>query len=74
MSLIAILAATRGIPIVAIVVVVIIVVGLLLWGANHIPMEPSIKKIMNVVVIIALVLWLLLTVLGGWTHISSIRI
>ena len=41
-------------------VVVLIVVGVLMWLVNtHIPMQDSIKKILNAVVIIAVVLWLL---------------
>ena len=41
-------------------VIVLIVVGVLLWAANtYIPMDPKIKTIMNVVVVIAVILWLL---------------
>lgn len=41
-------------------VIVLIVVGVLLWAANtYIPMDQKIKTIMNVVVVIAVVLWLL---------------
>lgn len=42
------------------VVIVLIVVGFLLWLVNrYIPMAGSIKSILNVVVIIAVILWLL---------------
>jgi hypothetical protein len=42
------------------VVVVLIVVGVLLWLVNrYIPMEASIKSILNAVVIVAVVLWIL---------------
>lgn len=42
------------------VVMVLIVVGVLLWLVNRfIPMESSIKSILNAVVIIAVVLWIL---------------
>jgi hypothetical protein len=42
------------------VAVVIIVVGVLLWLANRfIPMEATVKSILNAVVIVALVLWIL---------------
>lgn len=41
-------------------VVALIVVGVLLWLVNaYIPMEATIKRILNFVVIIAVVLWLL---------------
>lgn len=46
-------------------IVVLIVVGLLLYLVNNfIPMEPSIKQILNMVVIIAVVIWLLSVFLG----------
>ena len=41
-------------------VLTLMVVGLLLWVINtYIPMEARIKQILNVVVIVAVVLWLL---------------
>lgn len=41
-------------------VVTLIVVGVLLWAVNaYIPMDPKIQSILNVVVVIAVVLWLL---------------
>lgn len=40
--------------------VTLIVVGILLWLVNtYIPMDGKIKKILNVVVVITVVLWLL---------------
>ncbi len=40
--------------------VVLVVVGILLWLVNnYIPMQGTIKSILNAVVIIAVVLWLL---------------
>lgn len=42
------------------VIIVIIAVGVLLWLVNRfIPMHPTIKSILNAVVIILLVVWLL---------------
>jgi hypothetical protein len=42
------------------VVIILIVVGVLLWLVNsYIPMQATIKKILNAVVVIAVVLWLL---------------
>jgi hypothetical protein len=42
------------------VVLTLIVVGVLLWLVNtHIPMDSKIKSILNVVVVIAVVVWLL---------------
>jgi hypothetical protein len=42
------------------IILVIIVVGVLLWLVNRfIPMHPTVKSILNAVVIILLVVWLL---------------
>ena len=42
------------------VVIVLIVVGVLLWLVNrYIPMQSTIKSILNAVVVIAVVIWLL---------------
>jgi 1-acyl-sn-glycerol-3-phosphate acyltransferase len=42
------------------IVVTLIVVGVLLWLVNtYIPMDGKIKRILNAVVVIALVIWLL---------------
>jgi hypothetical protein len=42
------------------VVLTLIVVGVLLWLINRfIPMQSTIKSILNIVVVIAVVLWLL---------------
>jgi hypothetical protein len=42
------------------IVIVLIIVGVLLWLANtYIPMDSKIKMILNIVVVIAVVLWLL---------------
>lgn len=41
-------------------VVTLIVVGVLLWLVNnYIPMDGKIKQILNVVIVIAVVIWLL---------------
>jgi hypothetical protein len=49
-------------------IVTLIVVGLLLWAVNAvIPMDPWVKKIVNVLVVVCLCLWLLsgFGLLGG---------
>ena len=56
------------------VVLVLIVVGVLLWLINrYIPMQGTIKSILNAVVVIAVVLWLL-QVFGLFHGLSSIRV
>jgi hypothetical protein len=53
---------------------VLIVVGVLLWLVNRfIPMQGSIKSILNGVVVIAVVLWLL-NVFGLFHSLSTIRL
>jgi hypothetical protein len=53
---------------------VLIVVGVLLWLVNRfIPMQGSIKSILNGVVVIAVVLWLL-NVFGLFNSLSRIHV
>jgi len=41
-------------------IILLIVVGVLMWLVNsYIPMDPTIKKILNIVVVVIVVLWLL---------------
>ncbi|MGB8321904.1 MAG: Thivi_2564 family membrane protein [Candidatus Acidiferrum sp.] len=56
------------------IVIALIVVGVLLWLVNRfIPMQSSIKSILNGVVVIAVVLWLL-NVVGVFHSLSRIRV
>lgn len=51
-------------------VVLLIVIGVLLWVVNSIiPMDGNIKRIINVVIIVAVVLWILSLFAGGLPHI-----
>ena len=55
-------------------VLVLVVVGVVLWVINnYIPMQSTIKQILNAVVVIVVVLWLL-SVFGLIGDISRIRI
>jgi hypothetical protein len=55
-------------------VVTLIVVGVLLWLVNtYIPMDGKIKKILNVVVVICVVVWLLFA-FGILDRSSEIRV
>ena len=55
-------------------IIILVVVGVILWVINsYIPMQPTIKKILNVVVTICVVIWLL-SVFGVIGNISNIRI
>lgn len=48
------------------VVIVLILIGLALWLINaYIPMDAKIKTILNVVIVLAVILWLL-RVFGLW--------
>ena len=56
------------------ILLVLIVVGVLLWLVNSfIPMQGTIKSILNAVVVIAVVLWLL-NVFGLFHSLSSIHV
>jgi hypothetical protein len=63
----------NGMPLVYIVLV-LIVVGMALWLINsYIPMAGSIKAILNVVVVIAVCVWVLQAT-GLWPQVLSYRI
>lgn len=56
------------------ILIVILVAGVILWLVNSfIPMQRTIKKILNAVVIIILVIWLL-NVFGVLDNLKSINI
>ncbi len=56
------------------VVMVLIVVGVILWLINRfIPMQGTIKSILNAVVVIAVVLWLL-NIFGLFNSFAHIRV
>lgn len=56
------------------VVIALIVVGVALWLINrYIPMASSIKMILNVVVVVAVCVWVLQSA-GLWSPISSYRL
>ena len=55
-------------------VITLIVVGVLLWLVNtYIPMDAKIKQILNVVVVIAVVIWLL-QAFGVMGSLNSVRV
>ncbi|MDH3875777.1 MAG: hypothetical protein OET07_16670 [Desulfobacteraceae bacterium] len=55
-------------------IITLVVVGVILWVINaYIPMQSTIKKILNAVVVIGVIVWLL-SVFGVIGDISAIRI
>ena len=56
------------------VVITIAVIGVLLWLVNrYVPMQATLKQILNAVVIIGVVLWLL-GVFGVWHYLGSVKV
>ncbi len=56
------------------IVITLIVVGVLLWLVNaYIPMDEKIKKVLNVVVLIVVVVWLL-QVFGVLSYIDQVNV
>ena len=56
------------------IVITLIVVGVLLWLVNgYIPMDGKIKKVLNIVVMVVVVLWLL-NVFGVLGHLHDVRV
>ena len=55
-------------------VVTLIFIGVALWLANtYIPMDPTIKKILNIAVVIIVIIWLLSAV-GLLPDLNAIRV
>ncbi len=54
------------------IVIALVVVGFALWLINRIPMQSTIRGILNVVVVIAVGVWLL-HVFGLWGQLTSYR-
>lgn len=56
------------------VVITLIIIGMLLWLVNnYIPMDGKIKQILNLVVVIAVVVWLLYA-FGILGHLGNLRL
>jgi hypothetical protein len=56
------------------IVITLIVVGILLWLVNsYIPMDGKIKKVLNIVVMVVVVLWLL-NVFGVWNYVRNVHV
>jgi hypothetical protein len=56
-------------------VLVLIIIGVLLYLINnYIPMDAKIKKIINIVVVVAVIIWILGLFVGGWGALENIRI
>jgi hypothetical protein len=55
------------------IIITLIVAGVLLWLINFIPMQATIKKIVNTVAVVFVVLWLL-KVFGLFTYLTNIRV
>ncbi len=55
------------------ILITLVVVGFLLWLINLIPMQPTMKKIVNAVVVIIAVVWLF-KIFGLWTYLSNITV
>ena len=55
-------------------VITLIVIGVLMWLVNtYIPLDPTIKRIINIVVVVCVVLWLL-AVFGVLGAISGVGV
>lgn len=55
------------------IIITLVAVGILLWAINaYIPMQESIKKLLNVVVVIVLIVWLL-KAFGVWAYLARMN-
>lgn len=53
----------------------LVIIGVLMWLINtYIPMDAKIKKILNIVIVVLVVIWVAGLFMGGWQGIEIIRI
>ncbi len=55
------------------VLITLVVAGFALWLINRIPMQSTIKTIVNVVVVLIVVIWLF-KVFGLWAYLSNLKV
>jgi hypothetical protein len=55
------------------VLITVVVVGFALWLINRIPMQPTIKKILNGIVVVIVAVWLF-KIFGLWAYLSNITV
>jgi low temperature requirement protein LtrA len=61
-------------PIISLIVILVII-GVILWAVNtYIPMDAKIKQIMNIVVVIAVCIWLLTLFFPGALSMGNIPV
>jgi len=53
------------------VIITLVVVGFVLWLINRIPMQKTIKTILNAIVVIIVLIWLF-KIFGLWAYLSNI--
>ncbi|RPI14206.1 MAG: hypothetical protein EHM58_16970 [Ignavibacteriae bacterium] len=55
------------------VIITLIIVGFVLWLINYIPMQATIKKIVNAVVVIFVLIWIF-KIFGLWAYLTNINV
>jgi transcriptional regulator of nitric oxide reductase len=55
------------------ILITLVVVGFVMWLINRIPMQRTIKTIVNVIVVIFVIVWLF-KIFGLWTYLTNVRV
>ncbi len=55
------------------VLITLVVVGFALWLINRIPMQSTIKTIVNSLVVVIVVIWLF-KIFGLWNYLSNLKV
>lgn len=55
------------------ILITLVVAGFALWLINRIPMQSTIKSIVNGIVVVVIIIWLF-KVFGLWAYLSNLRI
>ena len=59
---------------VLVVILVLVIIGVIMWYVNaKVPMQPAIKTILNIVVVILVIIYLL-RAFGVWDDVASARL
>lgn len=55
-------------------VLTLVVIGLVLWAINtYVPLDPAIKRILNIAVIVLVILWLVYS-LGATSYLAKVKV
>jgi len=55
------------------ILITLVIAGFVMWLINYIPMQPTIKKIVNTIAVVFVVVWLF-KIFGLWAYLTNIKV